>query len=239
MRAPTALLLLLCLTPTMAHATDDVNTTIDSVLEAYGGRERVAGIKAFRLEGTMQAVRRGEQADVIRIIEHPDRFALMLRYPSQTEVREFRNGRAWQGSDPDQLKPAEGPPGDAIALQWARVSIVRLLDEQRVRVHQGKASEVTTILELRVGPNLWVRALIDKSTHHVLATQSAMLVGEQGMLFETHYSDFRKVDGVLFAFHEEKYAGGMHMGSIDVRQIEINPPAERLRLPPAIRESAF
>jgi len=227
------LLSLSFLAPTNACAEDAVFATIDKVVEAYGGRSRLTDVDAYRLEATMQAVRRGEQADVIRIIEGVDRLALMLRYPSQTEVRVFRDGQAWVGSDPDKLELAQDTPGSAIVLQAARINIVRMLDELRLRVRQGNVSETSTVLELRLAANLWVRALIDKATHRVIATQSLMRVGEQPMLFETQYSDFREVDGVLFAFHEEKYAGGMHMGSIDVHQIEINPKPERLKLPSA------
>jgi hypothetical protein len=225
------LILLALLAPASAGAEDAIDATIDKVVEAYGGRARLEAVRAYRLEASMQAVRRGEQADVIRIVEGVDRFALMLRYPSQTEVRVFRQGRAWQGNDPEKLESVQGPPADAIALQAARINIVRLLDKMRVRVRQGKASEANTVLELRLAANLWVRALIDKTTHHVLATQSMMRVGGQPMLFETQYSDLREVDGVLFAFHEEKYAGGMHVGSIDVHLLEINPKPERLKLP--------
>ncbi|MDX8411462.1 MAG: hypothetical protein R8K46_06290 [Mariprofundaceae bacterium] len=231
MRILISLIALLCLAPISAVAEDAIDTTIDQILEAYGGRDRLLAVKAYRLEATMQAVRRDEQADVFRIVEGIDRFTLMLRYPSQTEVRVFSQGRVWQGNDPEQLDPAQGPPADAIALQAARINIVRLLDVMRIRVRQGEASETNSVLELRLAANLWVRALIDKATHHVIGTQSMMRVGEQSMVFETLYSDFRQVDGVLFAFREEKYASGAHMGSIDVHLIEINPKPERLKLP--------
>jgi len=232
------LISLLFLAPPLACAEDDVFATIDKVVDAYGGRARLMGIDAYRLEASMNAVRRGEQADIIRIVEGVDRFELMLRYPSQTEVRVFKEGQTWQGSDPNNLAVVQGPPGAAIVLQSARINIVKLLDNMRLRVRQGSESPANTVLQLRLSTNLWVRALIDKATHHVIATQSLMQMGKQTMLFETQYSDFRKIDGVLFAFHEEKYAGGMHMGSIDVKQIEINPNPERLKLPSSAKELA-
>lgn len=45
------------------------------------------------------------------------------------------------------------------------------------------------------------------------------------MIFATQYSDFRKVDGVLFPFHEESWVQGTHTASTDVRTVQWNPSA--------------
>ena len=60
-------------------------------------------------------------------------------------------------------------------------------------------------------PNdMTLRLVLDLETYRIVRSQGALRMGPQEVVFETAYSDFREVDGVLFAFGEENYASGMH-----------------------------
>ena len=65
------------------------------------------------------------------------------------------------------------------------------------------------------------------------------MVGEAGeTLFQTDYSDFRRVGHVMFAFHEETSASGQPTGTITIERIRLNPkvvPADFLPPPGAGR----
>ena len=41
--------------------------------------------------------------------------------------------------------------------------------------------------------------------------------------FETRYSDFREVEGVLFAHVEQNYTGGRHTATTAIEKIVVNP----------------
>ena len=41
----------------------------------------------------------------------------------------------------------------------------------------------------------------------------------------------REVDGVVFAFHEETFASGVHTSSMEISTVELNPEGDRARLP--------
>lgn len=79
------------------------------------------------------------------------------------------------------------------------------------------------VLELQVKEGLLLKAFIDPATKRVGLVQGTM--ASAGMLteFRTEYSDFRFVDGILFAFHEENFASGSHTGTTRVRSILLNP----------------
>jgi hypothetical protein len=62
------------------------------------------------------------------------------------------------------------------------------------------------------------RPEVDPETGHILKSTGR----SEGVDFSTAYSDFRNVDGLLFAFREANSAQGMATGTNEISKVEIS-----------------
>jgi hypothetical protein len=216
---------------TPARAQLGVDALIDSVVLAYGDRDRVLDVETYRLEATMEAHQRPEDATVLRIIRGRDQLAVLIHYPTRVELRVVSGDEAWRGSAPDRLTPVSGPLRAAMQLQAARANIPWSLHDWRSEARLVDSADSVLVLEVPLEPTLLLRAVIDAHTYRVVAAETLIRMDGMELSFATQYSDFRAVDGVLFPFHEENYASGVHTASTQVELIEVDPPDARLKLP--------
>ena len=218
-----------------AHPTRMVSqgteTLIDGVLEAYGGLERIRTVEAYRLEATMQAHSRGQQARTIRISEGAERLQVMIRYSDDAEIRIIDGDRGYSGTSIEALSPAEGPALSAMTLQAARARLPWILDTMRARVTHVRTEGPYEVLEVAFSDTSALRLLIDTRTHRIMTTESMVRMGPMDIQFRTEFSDFREVDGVLFAFHEENFAAGAHTATTTVERVVLNPTGAERTLP--------
>jgi hypothetical protein len=118
-----------------------------------------------------------------------------------------------------------------MVLQAARANLPWILLKMRSQVRLSQGDGSGPVLEVLLGEGRLLRAFVDARTHRVAGAESVMSFGRMKMRFKTQYTDFRKIDGVFFPFHEENYASGTHTATTKVQTIQLNPPANRLKLP--------
>jgi hypothetical protein len=82
---------------------------------------------------------------------------------------------------------------------------------------------MTIGLQIILDPGLILRLYADPKTARIVYSQAILSTDTIKTHFETVYSDFREVDGILFAHHEENWASGFHTGTTEIREITINP----------------
>lgn len=204
---------------------------IDKVIAAYGERERVLGVGSYRVEAALRARARGQEAEVIRIAEGGSRLKVLVRYPNAMEVRVLDGEQAWRGGAASDLVSVQGPPRAAMVLQAARANLPWILEQLKTTARLVESREGRPVLEIPVGEGMVMRAVIDPVTYRIVRSEGVLLFRGQEIRFETEYSDFRTVDGVLFAFHEENYASGTHTGTTMVKNVRLNPTGSALQLP--------
>ncbi len=199
---------------------------VDRVLAAYGGREALEKIHAYRAEGRLVTVMREGEAPTIRLFARPNRLRVELRYPDAPETRILRGEQGWRGTG-NTLDAAQGPMLDAMLLQAARAGIPWILMERAAEVHRIQPLHFRGRdllgLELGLAPGLTLRAYVDPATNRVEMSQGILERGSMRTAFETIYADFRSIDGVWFAFREENYASGRQTGYTAMERVEWNP----------------
>lgn len=204
---------------------------IDKIIAAHGERRQVLSVRSYRMEAGLRARARGEEADVIRIAEGSSRLKVLVRYPDSVEIRVLNGEQAWRGGAAHDLVLVQGPLRGAIVLQAARATLPWILEQLRTKTHLIGTRDGAPVLEISVGEGLVLRAIIDPQTYRIVRSEGALRMGGSEIRFETEYSDFRTVEGVLFAFHEENYASGSHTGTTIVKNIQLNPVGSALQLP--------
>ncbi len=204
-----------------------VQALVRACVDAYGGPAAVARAAVVRERGrTTSILHPGAPGSILRVYQRPGRLRVEIAFPGEpAEVRVLDGGRGWRFG-----QPAGGPQLVSMILQAARLDLPAMLQAWHARVadrgtwqHEGKTLRV---LGLEVAPGVEVQAGTDPATGHILRSRGIGKDARFPLEFVTTYSDFRKVDGVLFAFHEGNWANGATTGETVLDRIEVDPPID-------------
>lgn len=208
---------------------------VERVLQAYGGREALSGVRSFRLEGVVDAHPRKQRGVFVRILEGPDHLKLLIRYPDVSEIRVLMGEQAFAGDSPETMAPAAGPLAGALRLQAARSMVPWILMAMEGRLRLGDGTPPRILLQGDLAPGLSLTFHVDRETHRIVRSESLVAMGGGSIPFSTDYADFREVGGILFAHREETRASGVHTASVEVLRVALNPVGDALRLPAGVR----
>lgn len=218
--------------PAAASGADEVLDLLKKSVDAYGGETALEKL-VFRESGKLTATMRGKAGTIKRIYQRPDRLRVEVSLPGEAvEVRVLDGQKGWR-----QGQEASGMPFDAMVLQAARFALPLNLLKRRGELKDlgtvKRGGTEVRVFELPLGGPLSVTAEIDPATGRIVRSTAksaggmgamSMSVGGTpggGVEFATTYADFRKVDGVLFAFREGNFAMGQHTGDTIIEKVDV------------------
>lgn len=219
--------------PTTTHAAQ--RALVARVMRAYGGAEALARVKAYRIEGSVFSAMRHADAPTVRVFQRPDRFKSLVDYDPGAEARLARGHDVWRNEPGGPLEPARGPMWAAVMLQALRGDLPWLLAEHESDIAidgdepppagvlpDADAKRKRLAITIPIETGLVFRAWLD-ADGLVVVSQGLLDHGGMRTHFETVYSDYRDVDGVMFAHHEDNWASGMRTGVTTVKKVVVNP----------------
>lgn len=211
--------------PAPAAAGAPADALVEQILAAYGGREALAKVKAYRMEGTVTSVMRGSGATV-RTFERPDRLKIVIDYPGRLETRILDRERGWRSNPDGALTVADDFLLTSMVLQAARANLPWILDERRAALVSLAPMDGGKLrgLELPLGQGLALTAYVESATGRIVRSSGVLTSPAMTTNFATDYSDFRAVDGVLFPFREANFASNQSTGETVITRIAVNPP---------------
>jgi hypothetical protein len=68
---------------------------------------------------------------------------------------------------------------------------------------------------------------INSNTYLLTKSSSTSIRNDEEILTETYFSDYKKIDGIMFHFHEETYSNGVRVISIEYDEIILNPGIDK------------
>lgn len=200
---------------------DDIGPLVEKMGEAYGGRAALEKMVAVRETGTVQAaMRMGSSGSLVRLFARPVRLRVEV---STNEVRVVDGPKGWRNG-----KEVTGMQYEAMVLQAVRLDLPWQILTHKDKLIEKEARELDgkrlRVVQLPLENGLSLSAGIDPATGRILSSSSD---STGGMNFETHYDDFRKVDGVLFAFKEVNLVHDSKTADTALSKIELlkEPPA--------------
>jgi hypothetical protein len=195
---------------------------VQKVLAAYGGRAALERARVVRERGTVTSIMRQGSGRLVRIFQRPASLRVEVAFPGQPpEVRILHDAYGDRGG----VEVTGTVMHRAMVLQAARLALPLSLAAKDARLSDRGAIERDgkrlRVLALQLPDGLEVTAAIDPASGRIVRSAGS-LPGPGGRIeFATDYSDFRKVSGVLFAFHEENWARGQHTGATVLEEVEI------------------
>ncbi len=224
--------LALILALTVVARADYVGDLARIHVEAIGGRERLAGLKALRAVGHVDV-----EGRVLR-------FELLAQRPNRVRVTTTGDGLTLiQGTDgttaPWRLEPEKSPVpqrmGAAVAAHFmADAEFDDQLVDPTARGYQVEYAGETTFLERRTLKLLVIQPkqkhfflLLDAETYFIVARLlTRTLPSGREVTIETRYSDFMPLKGILLAHRIGTYAEGHLLQETVLETLEANPPLD-------------
>jgi len=211
-----------------AQTADDI---IAKHIEAIGGKEKLKGINAIRMENTMQVM--GNDAPSTTVIVNGKGFRNESEFNGQKIVQVFTNKGGWAvnpmagSTDPqaitdEQYKAAQDQIYVVPFLDYgARGNKAELLGQEKVGTVNAYKIKLTN------KDNAATTYFFDPSTYYIVQTvRTGEMMGQQ-VDVTTSYSDFKKTDyGWVVPQAMEINMGGQFSLTAKVNKVEVNPTVD-------------
>jgi len=204
-----------------AESVAKAKAVLAKALDARGGRAALAGIKAFRVTGNAkQMTQMGPMSiDVVQTIEFPARIRTEMKTPQGAIVYGYDGAKGWAKTPMGIMDIPESQVGD-LKENVEKDELVLML-----ALTADGAKPAWTGAEEIGGEKLDAIAAGDGITLYFDAAGALVRrsdAGPQGTKVST-WSDFRKVDGVMFPFASAMEVDGQKMVDAKFTKVEVNP----------------
>jgi outer membrane lipoprotein-sorting protein len=224
-----------------AAASMELDQVLAMNYEARGGLKAIKSIQSLRMTGTTLAMGQVEAPMLIEV-KRPNMVRVEFTVQGMTAVQAYDGEAAWMimpfmGKPDPQPMPKAQAEGivtqsdiDGVLVDWKdKGHTVELMGTEDV---QG-----TPAYKLKVTRADGDETFIYLDTEHgieILQTMQRTVPGQgTEMKFETYFSDYKQVGGVMMPHHLETHVGDRVLTNITVDSIEVNPeiPDERFVMP--------
>jgi len=213
MRKLTILAALLVAASAQAQSLDDV---VSNVMKEYGGKAAWQKVTSLRETGTVVPVMRKGDGKLTRTWSGPGKLNVEIVYPTETEVRIVDGDHGTKNG-----KEVTGGNLDGMRLQAARLELPMLLVTKHATLKDLGTKDGIRAVEIPLSEALALTVNIDTKTSHILRSTGKA----SGLEFVVDYSDFRRVNGLLFPFAEAGMAMGTPTANTKFDAIVVNVPA--------------
>lgn len=202
----------------VAFADSATDQVLDRVFTSYGGASLIASDNTLYETGTTYSYARQIHGPVTRSYRHPNQMRIEISYPDGAETRILNGATASNNG-----KPANTPFYMATLLQAARLTLPRLLLENRDKVSlSGTTQSGLLTLTLPLATGLDVIAEVDPDNGHIVRSEGRGSYNGMPLRFATEYKNFQHIEGRLVAMYEQHYAMGNAIGHTELNQVSFN-----------------
>jgi len=224
------LLVAISVAPVSCTNQSEQKKILEKIIKTYGGRERLAKVVSVAAEGRITAFTRGDEGIYRRALQREGKLYVEILYKRSTERRILNGSRGFRGTG-EQLEEVFGPRYLAMVYQYNELNLpYGFLDnsyavsEIRKDVRNG---EEVRVLKCTDHAGNAMEVFVSVENYRIVKSIGTFVMGPQTMSLSSEYSDFRSVDGILFPFRIDNYAGGFKISETILTRYSVNPPIDQ------------
>ena len=223
-----SLLLAGCSTDPAPSSQPPLQQKIDALLTAYGGRAALARVTTVAAHGRIDDFLRQSRGGYARAMRRPGDLRIDIMPEQGGEVRILDGDQGWQGSG-STLHAANPLSLSSMRYQYGYLDLPMSLADGSAKVSDGGRLDLygqlhdVLLVDLDNAPQL--RVYLDPERLLIRRIEADFSMGGMGTSqLGTEYADFRQVDGVLFPFRLNNFAGGKNISVITIERLNLNQP---------------
>ncbi|HUI66907.1 MAG TPA: hypothetical protein VL087_01695 [Nitrospirota bacterium] len=201
-------------------------TVAEKIIEAYGGRERLASIVSVAAEGRITALIRGDEGTYKRALRRDGKLFVDINYTRSTERRILNGSKGYRGVG-GQLEEVFGPRYLAMVYQYNELDLPYGLVDKSFMISELRRSPLNGsdmyLLSCTDRAGNGMEVIVSAENSRIVKSTGTFAMGTQSTSLSSEFSDFRIVDGALFPFRIVNYAGGIRISEIIITRYLVNP----------------
>ncbi len=209
----------------------ELDRIIASNLEARGGIEKIKSLQSIRFSGSARAGG-GRIARVVREVKRPGMYRLEFSSQGMTSIFACDGTVSWEVAPLRGLvepRITGGDDGPSVGID--QLDIEGPLVDWRDKGHRVELVGRDALpggdaykLQLNLADGSVRYDYIDVETHLVVRSDVTRMIGDEPILLENDFSDFRETDGLVFPYRVETRAPDRpETVTITVETVELNP----------------
>jgi hypothetical protein len=236
----TAVIALLCSNITLGQTVDEI---VNKCIETQGGKDKLESLKSVVMKGKAIWSGQGMEFPFTVTVKHNVAYRLEVAIQGMQMVQVIQGDSGWYTQPWTGKKDAERMAQDQVKASKDEMDLTGELYNYREKGHTvdliGKEDmEGTETYKLKLTKKSGdVEYLyVDAGNHYILKKTSKHKFQDKEVEGETLYSDYRKIDGILFPFSTESRQVGQSMGGqvMKIDSVEINAKVDDsiFKMPP-------
>ncbi len=198
---------------------DSKEQILDEMIGAYGGPENLKKLDSYISVWTMEVRVRPQKGKAVNFVDQAGRLRVELLYPNRAETRVINGTKGYKGYNKEPLQEVHGPKLDSMKLQLMRLyTPLTLKNKGGITITEGEGVKYITLKE----GSLTTVYHVNATTFRIEKVVGTLNMGGREMEFQTEYSDFKKVNGVLMHHRENKFAAGMNTAELFLKEVKLS-----------------
>lgn len=206
----------------------DIQSTIESILAAYGGKQNILQVQTIAAQGRIDDFLRKSSGGYARTMRRHGDLRIDIMPERGGEVRILSKNKGFQGSG-QTFRAASPLSTSSMRYQYGYLDLPMSLADGTAKVSEygvdalrGRKMEILWI-DLDDAPRL--KVYIDFETHLIRRVEAKFLMGGMGSsILGTEYDNFKTIDGVVFPLKLLNFAGDNYISVITISRLTINKP---------------
>lgn len=198
---------------------------ISRIIEAYGGREKLAQARTIYSHGRHHTYQNDNDGPVTRYQRRPDRLRIDSALHSSSGSRVVNKQQVWMADGKDQLKAADPKTREGVMFLFNCFDLpFSLADGSWTPVSQAPETSAPAngILKLRNSAGQELTLTIDTKSHLISMVSGVITRGKELVVVAQEFKDYRQVGGIMFAHRIISHYDGKPYAMNTLYEVKIN-----------------
>lgn len=195
-----------------------------NTIAAYGGADHLAALKGYRATWALTSAIYKEASTLTKSVASDRRHRIHLQRSDHYQTRILNGRQAWF-QNPDTVIALDSMRYKAEIFSYLVLSLPGDIETEPFsgRRFGTRTDDPLQYLYLDKTDSLLLVVGVDPSDYTIRVVEGVVRQGKQHMIFVNKFSDYKKVDGYLFAHHLENISMGLKVGEAALEDLEVNP----------------
>jgi outer membrane lipoprotein-sorting protein len=203
-----------------------ITSIMDKVIDAYGGKDAIEGIRSLRVTGKIEAFMLRDHGTYEYYFKRGRKLRVETKYGRSSELRILDGDKGYRGTDTLPVEEVSGPRYLAIVYQYKHLNILHdiMTGVYQIGLAGGPVvSEHVEVFRLVDKEGAVMDIFVDKQTFFIIKVAAYFTSDNKQIDLAVEFSDFKKVGSSVFPFRITNYAGGLKVAQTVIEKYSLNP----------------